>query len=66
MPAMVPSYNKERADKATKEILALLAEKYNVGKFPPTPHWVGHRDARVTEFQKAVHTLFELDSWEGF
>ena len=71
MPVMGPNYSDEQADKATEEVLAFLKEHYSIQKFPsPDPFlkldYAQDRIERNEKLRKAIHGLFELESWEAW
>lgn len=70
MPVMGPDYSRERADRAVEEIIQLLADKYNVNKFPPTRVSLMDCDILRAEdrekLRAAVHDMFLHDCWEGW
>ena len=69
MAVMGPNYSDEQADKATKEILVFLKEHYRIQKFPVADTWPYYEKDRVERnerLRQAVHSLFELESWEAW
>ena len=70
MPCMGPTYSKQEANEAYKEIMALLVEKYKI--LPEYSGEVGYlamrefRLERKRQLQRAIHDLFELDACESF
>ena len=71
MPCMGPGpYSKEKADAAYEETVKLLAEKYGQLKFPLSEHekyfWAKDREKVFSALRKAVHDIFELETFEGF
>ena len=69
MAVMGPNYSDEQADKATKEILEFLKEHYRIQAFPVADTWPDYAKDRVQrneDLRQAVHSLFELESWEAW
>lgn len=73
---MGPSHNDEIANKACQELIDTLAQKYGLYSLRSTTVYKGYtgnsetmneiKAKRLEEFKKAIHGLFEYDSWEAF
>lgn len=66
MPVTGPDYNKDRADKVANELLDKFLEANRLLRMPESFRFEDLRSEYKENFIKAVHKLFELDSWEGW
>lgn len=66
MPVIGPDYNKELANKATKDVIEFLKSKYKIRSMEPTLDEIEIRDDDDEELQRIIHKFFLHECWEGF
>jgi hypothetical protein len=69
MPVMGPCECPVQVDKAFREVMKMLREKYRIQDCPVTgkfPDWKTERKKRNAVMKEAVRLLFQMQSWEDF
>ena len=69
MPVMGPSEDPVTVDKAFRDVMKLLKDKYRIQDCPVRvkfPDWKTERKKRNAVMKEAVRLLFQLQSWEDF